>query len=453
MPDRDQLPESPRENLGARRLGRAGFLGVVGAGVATLFYGKAISHATSRVTNPISDATGLTRIIPSSGWRIYTVADSMPTFDPATWRLRIDGLVGRPLELSYDQLLALPKADAGLDLPLRHRLGRRQRPLGRRPLPRPARGGGPLPQADALHFVSAEKPYDDYLEMRQVSLRDVMLAYEMDGKPLPQEHGAPVRVVIPEMYGYKNVKWVERIELVARPGSGLLGTARLRRQRLGRTLERLWLARPTPPARPRYVERFTLTERLLHWVHASAFFVLLGSGLVLYLPSLSTAVARRPLIKDIHFWTGISWAGAILLIAVLGNRRALAQTAREIDLFDRDDRRFLAGDTHRPQGRFNAGQKVNAILTAAFAMLFLVSGLLLWYGERDTRFRLGGTVFLHDTLMYLSVVIVVGHLYLSLLHPTTRHALRGITLGTVREDWARAHHSKWTTSPRNGRNR
>ena len=79
--------------------------------------------------------------------------------------------------------------------------------------------------------------------------------------------------------------------------------------------------------RPHYVERFTLTERLIHWVHASAFLVLLGSGLVLYLPSLSAAIARRPLIKDIHFWTGISWAGAILLIAVLGNRRALAQTA------------------------------------------------------------------------------------------------------------------------------
>ena len=207
-----------------------------------------------------------------------------------------------------------------------------------------------------------------------------------------------------------------------------------------------------PEPRSRYVARFTLTERLLHWVHASAFFVLLGSGLVLYLPSLSTAVARRPLIKDIHFWTGISWAGAILLVAVLGNRRALAQTAREIDLFDRDDRRFLAGDIHRPQGRFNAGQKVNAILTAAFATLFFVSGMLLWYGERDTRFRLGGTVYLHDTVMYISIVIVLGHLYLSLIHPTTRHALRGMTLGTVREDWARKHHAKWTTSPRNRRN-
>ena len=86
---------------------------------------------------------------------------------------------------------------------------------------------------------------------------------------------------------------------------------------------------------------------------------------------------------------------------------------------------------------------MNAILTAAFATLFFISGLLLWYGERDTRFRLGGTVFLHDTLMYLSLVIVAGHLYLSLIHPTTRHALRGITLGTVREDWAHTHHAKW----------
>jgi formate dehydrogenase subunit gamma len=204
-------------------------------------------------------------------------------------------------------------------------------------------------------------------------------------------------------------------------------------------------------ARAGYVERFTLTERLLHWIHAGAFFVLLGSGLVLYVPSLSTAVARRPLMKDIHFWTGVSWAGAILLVAALGNRRALARTAREIDLFDGDDRRFLAGDVRRPQGRFNAGQKLNAILTAAFAVLFLVSGLLLWYGERDTRFRLDGTVFLHDALMYVSVVVVVGHLYLALVHPTTRHALRGMTLGTVREDWARAHHAKWDALPRRER--
>jgi formate dehydrogenase subunit gamma len=202
-----------------------------------------------------------------------------------------------------------------------------------------------------------------------------------------------------------------------------------------------------PAPRPRYVRRFTLTERALHWVHASAFFVLLGSGLVLYLPALSTAVARRPLIKDIHFWTGISWAGALVLIVLLGNRAAIMRTVREIDLFDRDDRRFLRGHVSSPQGRFNAGQKVNAIVTAAFAVLFFVSGLLLWLGERNTDIRLGGTLYLHDALMYLSVVIVIGHLYLALINRNTRHALRGITRGTVREDWARAHHAKWQPPP------
>jgi len=191
------------------------------------------------------------------------------------------------------------------------------------------------------------------------------------------------------------------------------------------------------------VQRFTRTERLLHWVHAAAFFVLLGSGLVLYLPALSTAVSRRPLIKDIHFWTGISWAAALALIVLVGNRRALLRALREIDRFDRDDRRFLAGAVRSPQGRFNAGQKVNAIVSAAFAVLFFASGMLLWLGERNTDIRLSGTLYLHDALMYLSVVIVAGHIYLAAIHRSTRHSLRGMVLGTVREDWARAHHAKW----------
>ena len=44
---------------------------------------------------------------------------------------------------------------------------------------------------------------------------------------------------------------------------------------------------------------------------------------------------------------------------------------------------------------------------------------------------LGGTVFLHDALMYVSLVVLVGHLYLALIHPTTRHSLRGMTTGNV----------------------
>jgi formate dehydrogenase subunit gamma len=192
----------------------------------------------------------------------------------------------------------------------------------------------------------------------------------------------------------------------------------------------------------RYLKRFSLTERTLHWVHAAAFFVLLGSGLVLYLPRLSELVSRRPLVKAVHIYTALAWLIALVLVVAVGDRRGVRRTLRELDSFDGDDRRWLAG-RRAPQGRFNAGQKINFWLTAAFAVLFAVSGFLLWYGERDTRFRFASTILLHDGLMYLSLILVVGHLYLAVIHPTTRHALRGMTLGTVSAEWASEHHSKW----------
>ena len=190
-----------------------------------------------------------------------------------------------------------------------------------------------------------------------------------------------------------------------------------------------------------YVRRFSRIERLLHWVNAAGFLFLLGTGLILYLPRLSMLVSRRQLIQSIHFWGGVGWLCALAVVVVLGGRRLLA-TARELDSFDGDDLRWLRG-RKAPQGRFNAGQKINAVLTAAFAILFGVSGLLLWFGEQDTRYRFASTVILHDGLMYVSLFLLVGHLYLTLIHPATRHSLRGMTLGTVRGEWATRHHAKW----------
>jgi len=193
--------------------------------------------------------------------------------------------------------------------------------------------------------------------------------------------------------------------------------------------------------KPGYVRRFSPVERLLHWVNAAGFFFLLVTGLILYLPSLSMLVSRRQTIQGIHFWGGVGWLAALAGVLLLGGRRLLA-TARELDSFDGDDLRWLRGQG-APQGRFNAGQKINAVLTAAFTILFGVSGLLLWFGEEDTRYRFASTVILHDGVMYVSLALLVGHLYLALIHPATRHALRGMTLGSVSADWAARHHAKW----------
>jgi DMSO/TMAO reductase YedYZ molybdopterin-dependent catalytic subunit len=191
-----------------RAIGRAAFLGMLGAGAAGLFYGRDVTRLLGRI---VPDQ--VSSIVPTSGWRIYTIASEMPDIDPAAYRLRVDGLVERPVTYTLADLKAMPRAEqvsdfhcvTGWSVDDVRWAGVRFRDL--------LAEAKPLPGAPWFRFVSAEVPYDDILSFEQVFLPDVMLAYEMDGKPLSRPHGAPVRVVMPRMYGYKNVKWVDRIEV------------------------------------------------------------------------------------------------------------------------------------------------------------------------------------------------------------------------------------------------
>jgi DMSO/TMAO reductase YedYZ molybdopterin-dependent catalytic subunit len=202
----------------AHRYGRGVFLATVAGGLTSLVWGKAAWNRVSGAVSPI--AAELAPILPTGGWRIYSVSGHLPGFDPATWRLTVGGLVEKPVSLDYRALRALPRANqvstfhcvTGWTVNNVHWGGVRVQDVLAVAKPRPG--------AHALRFVSTEKPYVDYLTLDQAQLPDVMLAYEMDGKPLSRAHGAPLRLVIPEMYGYKNVKWLERIELVAQAGSG-----------------------------------------------------------------------------------------------------------------------------------------------------------------------------------------------------------------------------------------
>ncbi len=199
-----------------RRYGRGLFLATVAGGLSSLVWGRPV---WGHVSSAIGGAEQLIPLVPN-GWRIYTVAATMPTFDRTTWRLEVSGLVDQPLTLDYDALRALPRTTevrdfhcvTGWSVPNVRWTGVRLTDLFERVRPQ-ARAGG-------VQFTSAEIPYVDSLTLKQASLHDVLLAYEMDGKPLPREHGAPVRLVMPEMYGYKSVKWVSRIELVPQATDG-----------------------------------------------------------------------------------------------------------------------------------------------------------------------------------------------------------------------------------------
>jgi DMSO/TMAO reductase YedYZ molybdopterin-dependent catalytic subunit len=202
-----------------RPIGRRAFLGIVGLGLTSLAWGGTAMDVVSKSTLLVPES--LRAALPfGKGWRIYAVNPPYPQFDPATWRLRIDGLVEHPQTLTYADLRSLPRARqtsdfvcvTGWSVDAVRWAGVRFDDL--------LAAARPLPHARALRFISAEEPYEDTLTLDQAGVPDALLAYDMDGAPLERKHGAPARLVMPRMYGYKGVKWVERIVVTDRVEDG-----------------------------------------------------------------------------------------------------------------------------------------------------------------------------------------------------------------------------------------
>ena len=78
----------------------------------------------------------------------------------------------------------------------------------------------PQPQATAVSFESFDGAYTESLTLEQARRDDVIVAYELDGKPISSAHGGPVRLYVAPMYGYKSLKWLQRITLDAAPRPG-----------------------------------------------------------------------------------------------------------------------------------------------------------------------------------------------------------------------------------------
>jgi sulfite oxidase len=165
----------------------------------------------------------------------------------STAPLRVDGLVSAPLELSLAELQALPRRELTVTLQC---AGNRRADLMRvRDIPGEAPWGpgatgtarwagaaladvlaaaGVEPSARYVGLTGAERcdeaeppqRYEVSIPLRKALRPEVLLAWEMNGEPLPPVHGAPLRAIVPGYIGARSVKWLERIELRAAPSDG-----------------------------------------------------------------------------------------------------------------------------------------------------------------------------------------------------------------------------------------
>ncbi|WP_028548870.1 molybdopterin-dependent oxidoreductase [Paenibacillus sp. UNC451MF] len=146
-------------------------------------------------------------------FRIYTVTD-IPAFSSENWKFTVGGLVEKPLSWSWEEFLKLKRKVQVSDFHCVtgwsvYKVTWEGIPLSELLAMADVKNTGRF-----VKMYSGDKVYTDCLSLEQAQMEDIMVAVLMDGKPIPQQLGGPVRLVVPQMYAYKSVKWLQAIELI-----------------------------------------------------------------------------------------------------------------------------------------------------------------------------------------------------------------------------------------------
>jgi len=210
-------------------VGRRLFLGLLGAGAGAMLIGgklvqepRAYKNVSTMPVNLNGADTDQPRNVVFHGlerFRYYSVAP-VPSYKKATWRLHVGGLVDHPLLFTYSDLYALPSVYVRADF--RCVTGwvvhdNLWRGIQLRTIFRLA---GAQPSARFVTFTSFDGIYRESFTLDQALSEHAVVAFELNKRPLPTEQGAPARIINPDMYGYKNLKWLGGISLTASRENG-----------------------------------------------------------------------------------------------------------------------------------------------------------------------------------------------------------------------------------------
>ncbi|MBT2290243.1 molybdopterin-dependent oxidoreductase [Paenibacillus albidus] len=146
-------------------------------------------------------------------FRVYTVTD-IPAFDNTNWSFTIDGLVDKKLVWNWEQFVQLQREVQVSDFHCVTGWSVYKNTWEGIPLSKLLDMAGVQTKAVMVKLYSGDGVYTDSLTLDQARMEDIMVAVMHDGKPIPNQLGGPVRLITPQMYAYKSVKWLNRIELI-----------------------------------------------------------------------------------------------------------------------------------------------------------------------------------------------------------------------------------------------
>ena len=202
---------------------RRKFLKVAGMGAVSLLVSKKTSAADFISKKFLSiPPKKIPFITPNQDFYIVQCC-GFPRIDMENWSLTITGMVEKPLHLTYSDILKMPSLEKMVTLQCIDNEITGE--LISNAVWKGVSLADLLPKTKPSSLVTdvvfhGADDYSDSITFDRAIHYDVFLAYQMNGVPLPKEHGFPLRAVVPGIYGIKNVKWITKIELVGNDYKG-----------------------------------------------------------------------------------------------------------------------------------------------------------------------------------------------------------------------------------------
>ena len=144
---------------------------------------------------------------------------TVPRFDPARWDFQVTGRVAKPLRLTWDEFTRLPMKQVTADMHCVTRWSRFDVRWEGVPFSEVMKLIDVRPEAKYV-MVLAEQGYTSNLPLENLMHPTTLFALKHNGEPLPAEHGFPVRLVVPELYAWKSVKWVRGLIFMEKDAPG-----------------------------------------------------------------------------------------------------------------------------------------------------------------------------------------------------------------------------------------
>ncbi len=207
-----------------------------------------------------------------------------------------------------------------------------------------------------------------------------------------------------------------------------------------------------------WIPKYTFVERLGHWLHTATFIPLAVTGMALYFPFLQPLAQGEAglFLRMVHRIAAVIFGLLPIVYYVLQPRRFIMHTREflprkeDIGWLKAAPAYYLLGkhEAMPPQGRFNAGEKMNGLVMIVTWVAFGLTGIPMWFGKGvipPELFR--WLVIFHDLAMIVAVGMFLVHLYLAVAHPLMWAGLVSMRFGVISAEYAAEHHAKWYYGP------